>query len=173
MTSPDPPVQIRPLKSVERVNGKRLPLLAEDLQEILPHRGTFALLDRVEELEPGKRALGRHLIARNDPHLAGHFPGRPIMPGVLLIEALGQLAGVVLWSSRELADASDDPGNQSLGVLAGVKKFRFQRLVVPGDLVRLEAVCTARIGNLAEFHVSAHVDREPAAEGFLQIGFRS
>jgi 3-hydroxyacyl-[acyl-carrier-protein] dehydratase len=178
MTSPEPPVQIRPLKSVKAVNGKTLPLRAEDLQEILPHRGAFALIDRVEEIDAGKRAIGRHLVTRNDPLLDGHFPGRPIVPGVLLIEALAQLAGIVLWSGRELAvptggDGMDAPaGGPPLGVLAGVKKFRVLRLVVPGDLVRLAATSTARLGGVSEFHVVAHVDRETAAEGVLQLGFR-
>jgi 3-hydroxyacyl-[acyl-carrier-protein] dehydratase len=172
MTSADQPVQIRPLKSTKAVNGKTLPLRAEDLEEILPHRGTFALVDRVEEIDAGNRAVGRRLVTRNDPLLEGHFPGRPIMPGVLLIEALAQLAGVVVWSGYDLA-ADSDGDRPPLGVLAGVKKFRFRRLVVPGDLVRLEATCTARMGGVSEFHVVAQVDREIAAEGDLQLGIRS
>jgi 3-hydroxyacyl-[acyl-carrier-protein] dehydratase len=168
MTRPEPPVQIRPLRRRQEVNGRSLPLLAEDLQEILPHRHAFALLDRVDELDAGRRAVGMRLVTRNDPALDGHFPGRPIMPGVLLIEALAQLAGVVLWSSAELAAAGRPP----LGVLAGVKKFRFHRLVVPGDAVRLEATISARVGGVSEFRVAAHVERELAAEGGLQLAVR-
>src|ERR1700749_2277847 len=98
MTSAEPALQVRAPARTALVHGRRLPLLAEDLQEILPHRGSFGLVDRVGELVPGVGAVGRPLVARSDPLLAGHFPERPIVPGVLLVEALAQLAGVVLWS---------------------------------------------------------------------------
>jgi 3-hydroxyacyl-[acyl-carrier-protein] dehydratase len=164
-----PSIQVRQVRPAVIVNGKSLPLTAEDLQEILPHRGSFALLDRVIEVEPGRRAVGTRVISRTDPVLADHFPGRPIVPGVLIIETLGQLCGIVLWSAPATNVAE---GGTPMGVLAGVKKFRFHRLVVPGDVLALTAVCTARLSNLAEFQVAAHVDREPAADGIVQIGFR-
>jgi 3-hydroxyacyl-[acyl-carrier-protein] dehydratase len=169
MTSVDRPLRIRPLKPIAVVNGKSLPLLAEDLQEILPHRGALALVDRIDEIDAGTRAVGRHLVPRNEPLLEGHFPGRPIVPGVVLIEALAQLAGVVLWSGQELEPGDGPP---MLGVLAGVKKFRFHRLVVPGDGVRLEATRTGGIGGLSEFRATAHVERELAAEGVVQLALR-
>jgi 3-hydroxyacyl-[acyl-carrier-protein] dehydratase len=171
MTSGERPLQIRPLRTSKAVNGKILPLVAEDLEQILPHRGGFALVDRVDEIDAGTRAVGRHLVTRHDPQLDGHFPGRPILPGVLLIEALAQLAGIVVWSGYGDGDGAP-AGRPPFGVLAGVKRFRFHRLIVPGDVVRLEATCTARTAGVAEFHVAAHVERETAAEGSLQIGFR-
>jgi 3-hydroxyacyl-[acyl-carrier-protein] dehydratase len=169
MTSAEPTLRVRPSTRATLVRGRKLPLLAEDLQEILPHRGSFALVDRVDELEPGRRAVGRRLVARSDPLLAGHFPERPIVPGVLLIEALAQLSGVVLWSGAE----SLAPQEASLGVLAGVKRFRFRRLVVAGDVIRLEATLAERVRGVAEFRTVARVDGETAAEGSLQLAFRS
>lgn len=179
MTSPEQPLRIRSRGAPVTVNGRTLPLRAEDLQQILPHRDGMALIDRVTEVEPGRRALGQRLIARNDPALEGHFPGRPIVPGVLVIESLAQLCGVVLWSAEAPAPAGvaaepteEDPGSAGLGVLAGVKRFRFHRLVVPGDVVSLEARLTVQVGGLSDFNVHARVEREAVAQGSIQIGFR-
>jgi 3-hydroxyacyl-[acyl-carrier-protein] dehydratase len=172
VTSPERRLSVRALRTVKTVNGVPLPLRGDVLDQILPHRGSFALLDRVDEIEPGKWAKGRRLVARADPVLAGHFPGRPIAPGVLLIEALAQLAGIVLWSSPP-AEGTEPISAGSFGVLAGLKRFRFHRLVVPGDVVELHTACTARVGTIFEFDVTAHVDRELAASGSLHIGFRA
>lgn len=172
MTSSNQRVSVRSRRLVKTVHGHDLPLRSDVLSQILPHRGSFSLLDWVDDLEPGQWAKGRRLISRTDPVLADHFPGRPILPGVLLIETLGQLAGVVLWSTPYSADDAAVPAG-SFGVLAGVKRFRFHRLVVPGDVVELHAKCTARVGAVSEFDVTAHVDRELASAGSVQIGFRT
>lgn len=172
MTSPNGRLSVRSLRTVKTVNGVELPLKGDVLAQILPQRGSFALLDRVDDIEPGKSARGRRLIARADPVLADHFPGRPIVPGVLLIETLAQLSGIVLWSSP-LVEGSEPVPAGSFGVLAGIKRFRFHQLVVPGDVVEVHSTCTTRVGSLSEFDVTAYVDRELAASGSLQIGFRA
>ncbi len=180
MTSLEPRLGIRSRKAPICINGRTLPLSAEDLAEILPHRGAAAMLDRVTEVEPGVGATGQRLFARSDPVFDGHFPGRPIVPGVLLIESLGQLCGIVLWS-RDVSAAhgvagvdggESRPARAGLGVLAGVKQFRFYRPVVPGDLVRLEVRLAGLRGELSAFAVAAQVDRESVATGSIQIGFR-
>lgn len=127
------------------------------IQSILPHRYPFLLVDRILEVEDGKRAVGIKAVTINEPYFQGHFPGFPVMPGVLMIEALAQVGGVaVLASARH-------HGSQPL--LTGVEKFRFRRQVVPGDLLRLEVNLTAMRSSFGKGHGIATVDGEVAAEG--------
>lgn len=102
-----------------------------DVLSRLPHRAPFVLVDRVTVSEPGSRAEGYKLVAHNEPYLQGHFPGHPVLPGVLQIEAMAQLAAFAIE-----ADASD-PGGSGLVMLAGVDGARFRRAVVPGDRLDL------------------------------------
>src|SRR6188508_3371962 len=102
-----------------------LPLEAADIMRIIPHRYPFLLLDRVIELEPGKRAVGLKAVTANEPQFTGHFPGRPIMPGVLMVEALAQTAAVAVMTLDEYRG--------KLGLFAGIDDCRFRRLVQPGD----------------------------------------
>ena len=107
-----------------------LPLEAAEIMRILPHRYPFLLVDRVVELEPGKRAVAIKQVTANEPQFTGHFPGRPIMPGVLMVEALAQTAGVAVLTLDEYRG--------KIGLFAGIDECRFRRLVVPGDTLRLE-----------------------------------
>lgn len=105
-------------------------LNTKQIMEILPHRAPFLLVDRIDELEPGKRAVGVKAVTYNEPHFQGHFPQEPVMPGVLICEALAQVGAVALLS--------DERFKGKLTFFGGINKARFRQKVVPGDLLRLE-----------------------------------
>jgi 3-hydroxyacyl-[acyl-carrier-protein] dehydratase len=102
-----------------------------DIQRILPHRYPFLLVDRILSLEPGKRIVGLKNVSINEPFFQGHFPGRPIMPGVLIVESMAQVGGILAFLSNP-----ENLGNASM-VLMGIDKVRFRQPVVPGDQLRL------------------------------------
>ena len=104
---------------------------AVEVQSILPHRYPFLLVDRVVEFEPGQRAVGLKNVTVNDPYFQGHFPGRPVFPGVLIVEALAQLGGV-------LAIRSSSVEGSPIVYLTGIDRAKFRKPVVPGDQIRLE-----------------------------------
>ena len=116
----------------------------------LPHGPEFRFVDRLLSLEPGKAGVGEYRVRGDEPFLRGHFPGQPLFPGVLLLEAAAQLAGVVAQSDPELSPL---PGLK-LTALLGVKFFG---TAGPGDLIRLEAKVTGRFGNLVQAEASATV----------------
>lgn len=105
-------------------------LNTKQIMEILPHRAPFLLVDRIDELEPGKRAVGVKAVTYNEPYFQGHFPKEPVMPGVLICEALAQVGAVALLS--------DERFKGKLAFFGGINKARFRQKVVPGDLLRLE-----------------------------------
>ncbi len=119
--------------------------MAADLLSRLPHGIPFRFVDRVLEMIPGQRVVALKNVTINDPDLQGHFPGNPIMPGVLLLEAMAQTAGLLLPEG-------------SSALLAQIKDARFRRPVVPGDQVRIEAVRLAGLDRLHRFAVKASVD---------------
>ena len=138
-----------------------LPLEAADIMRILPHRSPFLLVDRIVELEPGKRAVGLKSVTANEPQFTGHFPGRPIMPGVLMVEALAQTAGVAVLTLEAYRG--------KLGLFAGIDEVRFRRLVQPGDQLRLEVTVEKLRGMFGRVQAVASVGGEVAVEGKLSI----
>lgn len=125
----------------------------------IPHRYPFLLVDRIVELEPGRRAVGLKNVSANEWFFEGHFPGNPIMPGVLIVEALAQVGAMAALRGPEHAG--------KLGLFAGIDKLRFRRQVVPGDQLRLEVELTRLRGPVGKAHAVATVEGEVAAEGEL------
>ena len=134
----------------------------EDIQKLLPHRYPFSLVDRIIEYVPGERAVGIKNVTFNEPHFQGHFPGRPIMPGVLIVEAMAQVGGVVLIQMLE--------SEGGLFLFAGIDKVRFRRQVVPGDqLVMTVEVLSIKRRRFAKMQGRAEVDGKLATEGELMF----
>lgn len=131
------------------------------IMEALPHRYPFLLVDRIVELEPGRRAVGLKNVTIGEGFFQGHFPGRPIMPGVLIIEAMAQVAGVALLSEARGTDG------KALPLFAGIDRARFRRVVTPGDQLRLEADVQKLRGSFGRVACVARVEQEVAAEGDL------
>ncbi|HKY14942.1 MAG TPA: 3-hydroxyacyl-ACP dehydratase FabZ [Microthrixaceae bacterium] len=136
---------------------------AGELQRLLPHAWPFLMLDAVTNLEPGVRGEAIKCVTNAEWAIHGHFPGEPILPGVLLIEAAAQLCGIVT------ASASEPGASPSIGYLASVKRFRLRSLVQPGDQVRIEAHIERQRSRLAEFRVTARVAGRVCADGALMI----
>ena len=130
----------------------------------LPHRHPFLFVDRVTAFEPGKSVVAVKQVAVSEPHFQGHFPGMPLMPGVLMIEALAQACGVLMWLSASERERREKGG---LWMLAGVDECRFRRGVAPGDALTLRAeLIRANLG-VARFSARAEVDGETACEAKL------
>lgn len=133
----------------------------EEIQALLPHRYPFALVDRILEYVPGERAVGLKNVTFNEPHFQGHFPGRPIMPGVLIVEAMAQVGGVVLTQM---------PGVEGLCMFAGIDKVRFRRPVVPGDqLIMTVTLLTVKRQRFGKMQARAEVDGQLVCEGDLMF----
>jgi 3-hydroxyacyl-[acyl-carrier-protein] dehydratase len=131
----------------------------EEIQKILPHRPPFLLLDRVEELEPGIRAIGRKCVSMNEPFFQGHFPGKAVMPGVLILEALAQTGALCMLSV---------PGNEGKIVFfGGIDKVKFKRQVYPGDVLTLEVEITKSKGSFGVGTAKAYVEGKLAVEAVL------
>ena len=128
-----------------------LPATIADIERLLPHRYPFLLVDRVVELEPHKRVLAYKHVTNNEPHFQGHFPGRPVMPGVLVIEALAQAGGLLTQLSAEHDAGGPLPQGSKLFYLAKIDNARFNRMVVPGDRLDLSVQLKRNIRNMAQY----------------------
>jgi 3-hydroxyacyl-[acyl-carrier-protein] dehydratase len=134
----------------------------EEIHKLLPHRYPFALVDRILDYVPGKLAIGIKNVTFNEPHFQGHFPGKPIMPGVLIVEAMAQVGGVVL---TQMADTQD-----GLFMFAGIDGVRFRRPVVPGDqLVMTVELLSVKGRRFGKMRGRAEVDGQLACEGDLMF----
>ena len=132
-----------------------------EIMEMLPHGYPFLLVDRIEELEKGKRIVGIKNVTINEPFFQGHFPGQPIMPGVLILEAMAQTAGVLAFKSipEEL--------RKKAVYFMSIDKVRFRRPVVPGDQIRMEMLVSRRRKSVWGFKGKAYVEDKLAAEAEL------
>ncbi|MFT3755999.1 MAG: 3-hydroxyacyl-ACP dehydratase FabZ [Pseudoxanthomonas sp.] len=138
-------------------NTPQLPIDAITIRKLLPHRYPFLLVDRIVELELGKRVLAYKNVTQNEPFFNGHFPDRPIMPGVLVVEALAQAGGLMTLISRP-------PGTPlRTFYMARIENARFSRMVVPGDRLDLDVTLKRQIRNMAIYAGVASVDGEQVA----------
>lgn len=140
-------------------------LTSQQIQAILPHRYPFLLVDRIVELEEGKRAVGMKNVTMNEAFFKGHFPQYPVMPGVLIVEALAQVSAVIMLTKA---------GNEGrLGLLAGIDHCRFKKQVKPGDQLHLEVEITREKGAVGKGRGIAMVDGEIVCETDLVFAFGS
>jgi 3-hydroxyacyl-[acyl-carrier-protein] dehydratase len=139
---------------------------SEEIQNLLPHRYPFLLVDKIIDYVPGKKAVGVKNVTINEPHFQGHFPSRPLMPGVLIVEAMAQVGGVVLTQMSSVEGG--------LFVFAGIDKVRFRRQVVPGDqLVMTVELLWVKQRRFGKMQGRAEVDGQLACEGELMFSLVS
>ncbi len=127
----------------------------KEIMDIIPHRHPFLLIDRIEELEPGKRAVGTKCVTYNEPFFQGHFPAEPVMPGVLIIEALAQVGTVAMLSIPE--------NKGKIGFFGAINSAKFKRKVVPGDVLTLEVEIIKQKGPMGVGSAKAYVDGKVTA----------
>ncbi|MBD2542492.1 MULTISPECIES: 3-hydroxyacyl-ACP dehydratase FabZ [Planktothricoides] len=135
----------------------------EEIHKLLPHRYPFALVDRIIQYVPGELAVGMKNVTFNEPHFQGHFPGKPIMPGVLIVEAMAQVGGIVLSQHPELPHGK-------IWLFAGIDEVRFRRPVVPGDQLKMTTkLLVVKRKRVAKMEAIALVDGQKVCEGTLMF----
>ena len=160
------PERLGKLNHLNRMNPT-LPLEQVDLLPLLPHREPFLFVDRVTKLEPSKWIVAERFLRAEEPHFAGHFPGHPIMPGVLIAEALAQTSGLLIGLT-EMATASAAPAAPKAFFLA-VTNIKFTHPAKPGDTLVLKATSDRNFGTLFRFNVEATAGRNLIASGSLTL----
>jgi 3-hydroxyacyl-[acyl-carrier-protein] dehydratase len=138
---------------------------SNEIMRILPHRFPFLMVDRILEVEPGKRIVGIKNVTINEPFFQGHFPGHPVMPGVLIIEAMAQTAGILAYLS------SDDEIRSRVTYFMAIDNARFRKPVVPGDQLRLEMETTMNRRGIWGFSGKAYVQEKLVADAELKATF--
>jgi len=143
-----------------------MPLLnTAQIMEIIPHRQPFLLIDTVEEMEPGKRALARKCVSYNEPFFAGHFPKEPVMPGALIVEAMAQAGAVAVLSLPQMKGKT--------AYFAGIRSAKFKRKVLPGDVLDLDVEIVKMKGPIGVGKGSAYVDGQLAASAEIMFAIGS
>ena len=140
----------------------------QEILELLPHRYPFVLVDRVLDFVPGVRITALKNVTVNEPFFTGHFPTRPVMPGVLIVEAMAQAAGLLSFKTPELKHTRG-----SIFYFAGIDECRFKRPVTPGDALRLEAEVVKIVRGVGKFRCRATVEGQLAAEGVILAVLRT
>jgi 3-hydroxyacyl-[acyl-carrier-protein] dehydratase len=136
-----------------------------EIMKILPHRYPFLMVDRILEMDPGKRIVGIKNVTINEPFFQGHFPGHPVMPGVLIIEAMAQVAGILAYLS------SGEENRKKVSYFMAIDNARFRKPVFPGDLLRLEMETTLNRRGIWGFNGKAFVEEKLVADAALKATF--
>lgn len=138
--------------------------LIDEIYEYLPHRYPFLLIDRVTELISGESVSGYKNVTVNEDMFNGHFPGQPIMPGVLMLEAAAQLSGILAFETR-----GTRPSDGKTYLFGGIEKARFKRPVIPGDRLDIKSSIGAQKSRMMKFDIEAYVDEEPACSARITV----
>ena len=155
------PLNIKFLKKLDKAENIIPPFDIEKIMRILPHRYPFLLVDRVIELEEGKRIVGLKNVTANEHFFTGHFPGRPVMPGVLIIEAMAQTAGILMLSRAE--------NRGKLAYFMSIDKVKFRRTVLPGDQLILKVDVVRIKSRIIQIRGKAFVEEKVAAEAEMMF----